>query len=407
MQTSLFTKENEIPSSIEELASSWSEISGSSTSPQDSTIVEVWENLSREFVKKNDLRPETLSQAGMEVLGKYSKTSPKIVPEELSNLVIEAMLEELDDPYTFLLDKNEFSLYTENSRGHFGGIGARVDLLESRITIIEPMLGSPAEQSGVKPGDVVLTVDGESTLGWSLLEAVIRIRGPEGTKVILEIERKNTKYPIQIEIIRSVINLESVEWRIVNEDFVYIQIKTFANDTDEDLMNVLKEVENHQVKGIILDLRNNLGGLLSTTVNVASQFLDQGIVLYSIDGDGDRIDYEVTKTQTDTETPVIVIVNEFSASASEVLSGALQDHERAKLIGTKTFGKGSVNLPKRLGNGSALYFTIAHWYSPNGRLIEGEGLEPDLVVDNVHPENPDEDPELDAALKQIIMQTSN
>jgi carboxyl-terminal processing protease len=188
--------------------------------------------------------------------------------------------------------------------------------------------------------------------------------------------------------------------KMTEEDFAYIKISCFCDDTDEELENILTLVSNDNPVGVVLDLRNNLGGLLSTTVNIADLFLGKEIVLYAIDGDGNRTDY-FTESDSQIDLPMVVLVNEFSASASEVLSGAFQDHDRAEIVGTKTFGKGSVNLPKKLSDESALYYSIARWYSPDGNMIEGKGIKPDFTVEAIQEENPEKDLQLETALKRL------
>ena len=393
------------PTDIYAVVGIWERLSQTTASPENNTIVEVWNTLAEEFVEKDDLDVQDLSQAAIDAMMEYeSDTQGPPDPDLLAQAAIEAMLEALGDPYTSFLDPDEYELYTEDSQGKFEGIGARVDLVNSRITIIEPMPNTPAERAGIRPGDVILEVDGASTEGWSLIESVIKIRGPEDSTVRLLIQRQNVVEPVVIEIVRSVIELQSISWEMLPGGIAYVEISTFADNTDETLADILKEIENLGAQGMILDLRNNLGGLLSTTINVASQFLKDGLVLYAVDGDGHRTDYKVKSNGAAQDIPLVVLVNQFSASASEVLSGALQDHERAILIGTTTFGKGSVNLPKRLSNGSGLYFTIGRWYSPDGHLIEGEGLKPDIRVEAGIED--DEDPQLERALEYMENQVA-
>ncbi|MCH7979388.1 MAG: PDZ domain-containing protein [Acidobacteria bacterium] len=195
-----------------------------------------------------------------------SDSQDKPDPELLAQAAIEAMLDALGDPYTSFLDPDEYALYTEDSQGKFEGIGARVDMVNSRLTIIEPMPNTPAERAGIQPGDVILEVDGASTEGWSLIESVIKIRGPEDSTVRLLIKHQNAVEPVVIEIVRSVIQLESIRWEMLPGEIAYVKLSTFADNTDETLTDTLKEIEGLGAKGMILDLRNNGGGLLSTTV---------------------------------------------------------------------------------------------------------------------------------------------
>ncbi len=399
-RTEIYSSSQDTPESIIKLADEWSSVSGSTQDLQDSTIVEVWGILSDNFVDKETLNPESISDAGLYALLAAIAKEESHNPSTLSYITIDAMLAEIGDPHTFLFRPDAYSLYSQNTQGEFDGIGARVELSNSMLTIVEPIQGTPAFNAGIEAGDVILAVNGESTLGWSLLESVTKIRGPKGTRVNLLIQRIGISEPFEVEITRSSISMESVTMKIIEEDFAYIKISCFCDDTDEELESILKLVSNENPSGIVLDLRNNLGGLLSTTVNIADVFLEEEIVLYAIDGDGNRTDY-FTESDSQIDLPMVVLVNEFSASASEVLSGALQDHGRAQIIGTQTFGKGSVNLPKKLSDDSALYYSIARWYSPGGNMIEGKGIKPDLTVEAIQSKNSEKDLQLETALNRL------
>lgn len=393
------------PPDINAVVQLWSSLSQTAVSPENNIITEVWNSLSQDFVEKNDLDARALSQAAMEAMRNVPPDAQgKLDPELLSQAAIKAMLATLGDPYTSFLGPHEYQMYAEDSQGKFEGIGARVALVDARVTVIEPMPNTPAERAGIAAGDVILEIDGDSTEGWSLIEAVIKIRGPKGTSVRLLVQHQDVSEPVLIEVVRSVIQMESIRWEMLPGKIAYVEISTFADNTDEVLADVLKEIEKQDAQGIVLDVRNNLGGILSTTVNMASQFLKDGLVLYSADGDGKRTDYKVNPGGLALDTPLVVLVNRYSASASEVLSGALQDHERAVLIGTTTFGKGSVNQPKRLSDGSGLYLTIGRWYTPKGRLIEGHGLEPDIWVEVGS--TGDKDPQLERALEYLGAQVA-
>ena len=277
-------------------------------------------------------------------------------------------------------------------------------LQDERITITAPLPGTPAERAGIMPGDVILEVDGESTEGWSVLESVIRIRGLDGTPVRLLVLHKNAQDPVEIEIVRATIQITSVEWEMLPDGIAHVEISTFSSNTDEQMSAIIEEAKEEGARAMILDLRNNPGGLLSTTVNIASQFLEDGLVLYSVDGNDHRVEYEVRPDGLAPNLPLAVLVNGGSASGSEVLAGALRDHGRASLIGENTFGKGSVNLPHNLTDGSGLYCTIGRWYSPNGHLIEGEGFAPDIQVVPSQEEN--QDIQLDRAVEYLQSQVA-
>ncbi|MBI4282112.1 MAG: S41 family peptidase [Chloroflexi bacterium] len=393
------------PPDIAAVVQLWSSLSEIAVSPEKNTILEVWYSLSQDFVEKGNLDASALSQAAMNaMLDVPLDGEGKADPNVLSNAAIEAMLDTLGDPYTSFLDPHEYQLYVEDSQGKFEGIGARVDLVDARVTVVEPMPNTPAERAGIKAGDVILEIDGVSTEGWSLMESVLKIRGPKGTSVRLLVQHQDVREPVLIEIVRAVIQLDSIRWEMLPGKVAYLKVNTFADDTDEILADILKEVGKQEAQGIVLDVRNNLGGFLSTAVNVASQFLKDGLVLYSTDGDGKRTEYKVKPGGLAQDIPLVVLVNRHSASASEVLSGALQDHKRAVLIGTTTFGKGSVNQPKRLSDGSGLYVTIGRWYTPQGRLIEGYGLEPDVWV--AASATGYDDPQLERALEYLGAQVT-
>ena len=230
------------------------------------------------------------------------------------------------------------------------------------------------------PGDILLAVDGESLDGWTVFETVVRIRGPKNSIVRLKVQHLEAEGTAVLEIKRGVIKMESVFWHMVDDDIAYVRLGAFYANTDESLEQALKEIVAKDTKGLVLDLRNNPGGFLSTTVTVTGYFLQGGLVTYEVNGQGRRKDHYVKKDGILTQLPMVVLVNQFSASGSEVLAGALQDHGRATVVGTRTFGKGTVNLTKGLSDGGGLYYSIARWYTPKDRLIEGDGLEPDITV---------------------------
>ncbi|MBI4233085.1 MAG: S41 family peptidase [Chloroflexi bacterium] len=292
---------------------------------------------------------------------------------------IRGLLEALADPHTEYIDPQRYRLEAQDFQGSFEGIGAEVYNQGGKL-ILNPLSGSPAEKAGIRAGDMVVEINGASTEGFSVLDAVRLIRGPRGSKVTLTVLHLSETQPVPIEILRGVITLESVHWNMTNDSLAYVRISSFYENTDQALESKLKEALVKGAQGVVLDLRNNPGGYLSVVVDVASHFLREGLVVYEVDGVGKRRDWKVHKVGVTTDLPVVVLVNQFSASGSEVLAGTLQDHERARVVGTKTFGKGSVNLLRPLSDGGGLYFTSARWYTPKGRLIEGLGLEPDVPV---------------------------
>jgi carboxyl-terminal processing protease len=223
-------------------------------------------------------------------------------------------------------------------------------------------------------------VDGQRVLQWSLYEVVGRIRGPRGSTVRVEVQHLEASDSLVLEIKRGVIGLRSVFWNMTNDSLAYVRLGAFYGNTDEALKIALQDLLQRGARGIVLDLRNNPGGFLSTSVAATSYFLAEGLVTYEVNGRGKRTDHPVRPGGPAKEVPLVVLVNQFSASGSEVMVGALQDYGRAPLVGARTFGKGSVNLLRPLSDGGGLYVTSARWYTPKGRLIEGRGLEPDVAV---------------------------
>ena len=321
-------------------------------------VEEAWQIIFEEYVEKDRLDASVLSEAA-----------------------IKGMVEALNDPYSSYLNADNYQLSTSDLQGTFEGIGAYVGIRDGQLIIISPMPDSPAEGAGIKAGDVILEVEGSPTSEMSLEEAVLRIRGPKGTPIKLLILHLDETETEEIEIIRGSIQVPSIIFEM-RDDIAYIRIYSFSQRTDEELGKALEDInEEETTSGLILDVRSNPGGLLGVVVDVTSHFLEEGIVVSVVDNEGGEETLAVNRQNVMTDLPIVILSDNFSASGSEVLIGALQDHGRATIAGTKTFGKGSVNILNRLKDGSGLYITIARWYTPNGRLIEGEGIEPDHILD--------------------------
>lgn len=307
-----------------------------------------------------------------------------VTAEEFEAAAIQGMLGALGNPYTLYLSPDRYELESNSFSSDYEGIGAYMGLSDTRqLTITALIADTPAERAGIVPGDIILGVDGTSTLGMSVTEAVILIRGPEGTSVDLLVLRPGRDLPETVTITRGTVIRPSVVWEPLTDDVAYMRISEFLDNTGDEAAVALEEVLAQGFSGVVLDLRNNAGGLLRSTVEVASLLLEDGLVMYQVDSRGDRKDISVTRDPVALSIPLVLIVDGGSASGSEILAGALQDHERAIVVGTITYGKGSVNEFRRLADGSGLYLTFALWYTPNGRLIEGEGLTPDLFVPTV------------------------
>ena len=350
--------------------------------PEFDRLAEIWDLLEAEHIDREDLDADKLSEGA-----------------------IRGLLQALDDPYASFLDAEQYSLQSQDFKGFFEGIGAQVSVREGRLTIIAPLPDSPAQQAGILPGDVILTIDGESADQITLLEAVSKIRGQKGTAVELLVLHLTHPDPVNIKIIRGLIPLNSVRLTMRPDGFGHLRISSFTDTTNQELEKALEEIKEANGIGLVLDLRNNPGGLLRSVVDVASQFLDDGLVLYEINSQGERTDWEVNSNGLARDIPMVVLMNQFSASASEVLSGALMDHDRAQVVGVTSFGKGSVNTLRSLSDGSGVYYSIARWYTPDGTLIEGEGIVPDVMVEA--PANLTEDVQLARAveiLRQKIVQ---
>jgi carboxyl-terminal processing protease len=319
-------------------------------------IEQAWEIILQEYVENDQIDTETLAQGA-----------------------VGGMVEALGDPYTAYLDAETYQLSMGELSGSFEGIGAYVSIKDEQL-IVAPIADSPADKAGIRAGDAILEIDGQSTEGMSLAEAVLLVRGPEGTTVTLLVLHEGETEPELIEIVRAVIEVPSVKFEM-REEIAYIAITNFSVRTAGELALAVASMAQQGAEGIIVDLRGNLGGTLDSAVDVTSFFLRDGVVVEVVDNEGHRDVYSVRPGGMTTDLPMVVLVDEYSASGSEVLVGALQDYERATIVGTKTFGKGSVNVLHQLSDGSGLYITIGRWFTPEGRLIEGEGLYPDYEIE--------------------------
>jgi carboxyl-terminal processing protease len=268
--------------------------------------------------------------------------------------------------------------------------------------VVAPIAGSPAEEAGIRSGDKILEINGEPTSEMSLIEATLKIRGKEGTKVKLLVLHRGEDIPIEIEVIRAEIDLPSVDWEMLPENIAHLGITNFSGRTDYEFASALEDIESQGATAIVLDLRDNPGGMLNAAVSVASQFLEEGLVLYTVDSEGERTNWEVKPEGLALDTPLAVLVNGGSASASEVVAGALQDNQRGPIIGVKTLGKGSVNRVHQLSNGGALYITYARWFTPSGGQIDEEGIIPDIEVEMTAEDvENDRDPQLEQAIEYL------
>lgn len=300
---------------------------------------------------------------------------------ELMQGAIRGMLESLGDQHTSYMDPDQFMQANIPLDGEYEGIGAWVDSNREFLTIVSPMPNSPAEDAGLKPGDEIIAVDGEDMTGIDGNLVIRRVLGPAGSKVILTIQRDGVEDQFDVEITRAKITIPSVEYRMLDDDIAYIHLLTFGAETRDELRDAIKEILKDDPQGLIFDLRNNGGGYLSSAVEVASEFIGDGIILYEDYGSGERETFEALRGGLAVDIPLVVLINEGSASASEIVAGAIQDYERAPLVGATSFGKGSVQNWVPLSNEQgAIRVTIARWYTPNDRLIHEVGLEPDYPI---------------------------
>ncbi len=303
-----------------------------------------------------------------------------LTSEQLSDGAIRGLLTALNDPHASYLSAEQYAREREGYRGFFEGIGAQVTLTEAGLTIIAPIPGAPAEAAGILPGDLILEVDGENIAGLTLVEAVNLIRGPGGTDVTLLVRHVGGSENISITVTRGRIPIDSVAFKMLDNGVGHLWVYGFSNTTEDEVRGALDEFAAANGAALILDLRNNPGGLLHVVISVADLFLDGGSVLYEVDAAGDRTDYDANRRGPGVDIPMVVLVNRFSASASEILAGAMQTNDRALVVGATTFGKGSVNITRLLSDGSAIYFSIRRWYLPDGTQIEGQGVTPDIEI---------------------------
>jgi len=325
-------------------------------------------------------------------------------PQEMTYGAIRGVLNTLDDPFTTFVDPKVAAIFKEDISGSFEGIGAMVRMREDgRLEIVEPFEGQPAFEAGLRAGDIILEVDGTPIKNMTIMEAVALIRGPKGTPVHLKVMREGLKEPFEVTIIRQRIEIPIIETKWLDEDIAYVRLREFNAVAPDKLRDTLREMLARNPRGLIFDLRGNPGGLLSSAVDVGSLFLPKDtVLLLERFRDGTEQRYTTRGRPVALDIPLVVLVNGATASASEIVAGAIQDHGRGVLIGEKTFGKGSVQMPNTLSDGSELRVTIARWFTPEGRAIHGEGLEPDIVVE-MTPEDVDagRDPQLDRAVKYL------
>ena len=352
----------------------------------------------------------------------YDKTA--VDPQKMLNGAITGMVQSLGDPYTMYLPPTQNANFQQYLAGQFTGIGAELGMKGKQIIVIAPLVGSPAEKAGIKPGDAILAVDGKDMSTWTLQQAVNTIRGPKGTKVTLTILHENSKKAQDIQITRDVITVKSVDGWVkqvkdidaisqdlkksdrANDSIVYLRLSQFGDNTNKDwsalITSLVPKINAVSPKGIILDLRDNPGGYVTDAVFIAGEFLAEGKPVVTQDmGNGNPTTFYVNRRGSLLNIPLIVLINGGSASASEIVSGSLRDNDRAKLVGDKSFGKGTMQEEVDLGGGAGLHVSIARWLTPKGtwvgKGVNGTGLTPDFPI-SLDPKDPSHDTQLEKAI---------
>jgi carboxyl-terminal processing protease len=304
----------------------------------------------------------------------------EVKAKDLVQGAIRGMLATLD-PHSAYMTPEMYKEIQVETKGEFGGVGIQIGIKDNRLAVIAPIEGTPAQKAGIRAGDFITKVNDETTKDLTLMEAVQKMRGPKGTKVILTIQRDGTADPMVFTLVRDIIRIESVRNKVIESNLAYIRLTQFQESTAKDLSRALKQFRDQKLQSVILDLRNNPGGLLTSAVEVSEQFVGSGkLIVYIKSRDGRKDEYVSHMKEPPEDYPMIVLVNEGSASASEIVAGALQDWGRAVIIGTTTFGKGSVQTILPLADGSGLRLTTAKYYTPKGRSIQSTGITPDIIV---------------------------
>ena len=323
--------------------------------------------------------------------------------EAMMRGAIRGMLDALDDRHTSYMDPDQYRQANIPLEGEYEGIGAWVDTTGEYLTIVSPMPNSPAEEAGLRPGDEIIAIDGEDMIGIDGNLVIRQVLGPAGTTVTLTIQREGVSEPFDVEVERAQITVPSVESEILEGNIAYVKLYNFGETTTRDLRDALQEVLNENPNGLILDLRNNPGGLLTTAIEVGSEFISEGVLMYEDFGDGTRQTFNARRGGLATEIPLVVLINEGTASASEIVAGAIQDYERGVLVGTPSFGKGSVQNQIPLSDDQgAVRVTIARWLTPNERHIQEEGLDPNVLVEVTENDLEAEiDPQVEKALELL------
>lgn len=340
----------------------------------------------------------------------WQKLSESYVDEKVFNKqkqiygAIHGLVESLDDPYTVFMTPEESKEFQASLDGKLEGIGAELTVEDKNLVVVSPLKGSPAERAGLQPGDIIYKINDEMAAEMSLFEAIMKIRGEKGSKVNLTIFRKGGSEPIKVSIERDSISLASVSWEKKDDDIAYVSINQFSDNTKTEFQKAVSELLLTKPKGMILDLRYNGGGYLDIAVDIVGEFIEGKKKAVTIKQREDKKSESIFSDGTGrlTEIPLVILVNNGSASASEIVAGAIQDYKRGIIIGEQTFGKGSVQEVETLEDGSSLRITIAKWFTPNERTIDHLGITPDRVIEFTEEDSKKKkDPQLDEAIQYI------
>ena len=346
------------------------------------------------FSLANSEKKQDIDVLPLDEIRTFTEIFSKIKSDYVENIedsallknAIKGMLQGLD-PHSAYLDKDAYKELQEGTSGEFGGLGIEVGYEDGFVKVISPIDDTPAKRAGIKAGDLIIRLDGKSVKGISLMEAVKMMRGKPGSEIELTILRGGEEKPFNVTIVRDIITVKNIKAETIESAFGYIRISNFQIHTVDDLSKALTKLEsenNNMLKGLVLDLRNNPGGLLNAAVGVSDLFLDEGLIVYT-EGrvKGSKLKFNAKPSEMFKDIPIIVLVNGGSASASEIVAGALQDHRRAIIMGERTFGKGSVQTILPMNDETALKLTTARYYTPSGRSIQASGIEPDMIVKNI------------------------
>lgn len=411
-----------------------------------------WKNFKPEFTVASKEPPASVSHLDLalfwNVLEKlqtsyYDKSA--LNSQKLLDGAISGMVQSLGDPYTVFLPPTQNNDFKAGMAGQFEGIGAELGMDGKQIIVTAPLDGSPAQKAGIRAGDAILKVGDLPTLGWTLVQAVEKIRGPKNSLVTLNILHKGSEKPEDIKITRGTITMKSVVGKVkgvedINgiklgdkiqkdgdsdltsqkdepssdvpllgsaQNVAYIRLSQFGDNTNKEWLALVNRIDLQikknpgKVKGVILDLRNNPGGYLTDATFIAAEFLKEGVVVIQDKGAGDRIEFKVARQGLLLDIPLVVLINKGSASASEIVAGALRDYKRAILIGETSFGKGTIQAAEDLGNGAGLHVTIAKWLTPKEIWVHGKGLKPDIEV-ALDTKDPTHDTQLERAVKELV-----